>query len=168
MSEIMQKLSNKYEVSFGSDTETEEERLERSKKKCELLCKSFNNEQGELDDGYDCPVCKNKGFIWIPELHCNSYHETAVHCKCIPIRRTIRAMKRSGLEDVVHDYTFDKYITSEPWQENVLNLAKRYLEKAENNWFFFGGATGSGKSHICTAIAITLLKRGKEIKYMLW
>ena len=168
MSEIMQKLSNLHGLEYGSTNETEEERLERSKKKCELLCESFNKEQGDLDDGYDCPICKNKGFIWKPELHCNSYHEVAVHCKCIPIRRTIRAMKRSGLEDVVHDYTFDKYITTEPWQETVLNTAKRYVDSKENNWFFFGGATGAGKSHICTAIAITLLKRGNEIKYMLW
>lgn len=28
-----------------------------------LIADSYNNSKGNLDDGIDCPICKNKGFI---------------------------------------------------------------------------------------------------------
>lgn len=166
----MQELNARYGVELGSDSETEEERLARDRKRCEWLCEAENNRQGKLNegDGYNCNVCNNKGYISVPEFYMNTYNTSHTPCKCAKIRSTIRALKRSGLEDVVHDYTFDKYIATEDWQKSVLNAAHRYLEDCENNWFFFGGATGAGKSHICTAIAISLLKQNKEVKYMLW
>lgn len=166
----MQKLSDQHGVELGSDNETEEERLERLKRTCQLKCDSANRTEGDLNeyDGYNCEICKNKGYTIVPELYLNYYTDKQVTCKCMKIRKTIRSLKRSGLESVVHDYTFDKYIATEDWQKSVLDAAKRYLSECESNWFFFGGATGAGKSHICTAIAISLLKQGKEVKYMLW
>ena len=166
----MEKLNSQYGAAIGSKANTEEERLERSKRKCEFLCESMNREEGNLnaEDGYNCSICKNKGFIFVPQLYLGSYNEKQVFCKCTKIRNTIRALNRSGLADVVHDFTFDKYIASEPWQQSILEKAKTYLTECENNWFFFGGTTGSGKTHICTAIAVTLLKQSKEVKYMLW
>lgn len=154
----------------GSNATTEEERIERSRKKCEFLCEVENRKEGILNksDGYNCSLCKNKGFTFVPELYLGWYRETQVTCKCAKIRKTIRALNRSGLADVVHDFTFEKYIASEPWQQSILTKAKTYLNECENNWFFFGGTTGSGKTHICTAIAVKLLKQGKEVKYMLW
>lgn len=154
----------------GTKSNSEEERLERSKNKCEYLCKVENEKAGNLNeyDGYNCSICKNKGFSFVPELYLGSYNEKQVLCKCARIRKTIRALKRSGLADVVHDYTFEKYIVSDQWQQSILDKAKSYLNNCENNWFFFGGTTGSGKTHICTAISISLLKQGKEVKYMLW
>lgn len=168
--EILKELSNRHSVEYGSKDETEEERLERLRKSCEWLCEKENNRQGNLNeyDGYNCDICKNKGYILKPELYLGVYNEVQSACKCEKIRKTIRALRRSGLSDVVHDYTFDKYIVTEEWQQTVLNTGKRYLEDCENHWFFFGGTTGSGKTHICTAIAINLLKRNKEVKYMLW
>lgn len=170
MTEILQQLNARLGVEIGSKDETEEERLERLKKHCEWTCELENKEKGNLDeyDGYHCEICNDKGYIVKPQFYINSYNQVQVMCKCTKIRKTIRALKRSGLESVVHDYTFDKYIASEPWQQNILSMAKSYLQEYDNHWFFFGGQSGSGKTHICTAIAIWLLKQGKEVKYMLW
>ena len=166
----MQKLSARNGVALGSDNETQEERTERLKRSCQMKCDSANQAEGNLNeyDGYNCDICKNKGYILKPELYLGVYSEVQCTCRCAKIRKTIRSLKRSGLESVVHDYTFDKYIATDDWQKSVLNTAKRYLSECENNWFFFGGATGAGKSHICTAIAVSLLKQDKEVKYMLW
>ncbi len=166
----MEKLAKRHGLELGSNNETEEERLERLKRICERQCESENNREGNLNeyDGYNCPLCKNKGYMLKPEFYLNYYQEKQYTCKCARVRKTIRALNRSGLADVVRDYTLDRYIVTEAWQNHVLETAKKYVSECSEKWFFFGGATGAGKSHICTAIAVSLIKRDKEVKYMLW
>lgn len=168
----MEKLATRagMELTSNNANETEEERLERRKKICERKCEMENNQEGHLHeiDGYNCSLCKNKGYFVKPNLYLNDYTEMQCSCKCVKIRKTIRALNRSGLADVVKEYTLDKYIVSDAWQQTVYNTAQMYLKNTEGKWFYFGGATGSGKTHICTAIAVQLLKRDMEVKYMLW
>lgn len=167
----MEKLATRAGMEFASNAnETEEERLERRKKMCEKKCELENNREGKLHeiDGYNCSLCKNKGYFVKPNLYLNDYTEIQCTCKCERVRKTIRALNRSGLADVVREYTLDKYIVSEPWQSVVMETAKKYIQSSDGNWFYFGGSTGAGKTHICTALAVALLKRDKEVKYMLW
>ena len=168
MAEILETLTTRHGVELGS--KSEEEYDEQQRKNCEYLCKRENEQEGNMNeyDGYDCRECRNKGYIVFPEKYLGSYNQTQRFCRCMRIRKTIRALNRSGLADVVHDYTFDKYTVTEKWQQEAKDTALSYLAESERKWFFFGGATGSGKTHICTAIAIKLLKEGKEVKYMLW
>lgn len=133
---------------------------------------SYNREQGDLNekDGYDCQECKNKGYIAM--LHHNEqfgyYSETLVACKCMKIRKAINRLNRSGLRNIVKDYTFAKYEAEEPWQQAIKSAAQKFLKDEGNNWFFIGGQSGAGKSHICSAIAVQYIRDGKEVKYMLW
>ena len=171
MTEIMEKLATRAGMEYGYNAnETEEERLERRKKMCERKCEMENNQEGHLHDidGYNCTICKNKGYLVKPNLYLNDYTEIQCTCKCQKARKTIRALNRSGLADVVREYTFNTYIVADAWQQVVLNTAQKYLQNTDGRWFYFGGATGSGKTHICTAIAVQLLKRDMEVKYMLW
>ncbi len=170
MADILKTLAQRSGVELTSKPQTEEERLEAARKKCEMLCEGENNKEGHLHeyDGYSCALCKNKGYSLKPQMYLNDYQEVQVTCRCMKTRKTIRALNRSGLADVVHDYTFDKYIITDGWQQTVFDKAQAYLNDAENHWFFFGGTTGSGKTHICTAIAVSLLKCDLEVKYMLW
>ena len=48
--------------------------------------------------------------------------------------------------------------------------SQKAVEYAKNpeGWFYIGGQVGAGKTHICTAIAVYLLKQGLETYYMLW
>lgn len=149
---------------------TEEELLEESRIHCEKQCKEYNEKRGNLDevDGYDCPICNNKGHTVVPDFYLNRYSQKQVTCKCEKTRRAIRALKRSGLEDVVHEYRFDNYEAVDIWQKNALEMSKRYTENYQDHWLFIGGASGRGKTHLCTAVAISLLKKGNEVKYMLW
>ena len=130
---------------------------------------SLNAMTGDLDkdDGYNCPICKNKGLIY-KLVEQNGYlYQTGDECKCRQIRSTIRKMKRSGLKDVIKDCTFEKWIASEEWQKTIKAAAVEYA-KDPKGWFFIGGQSGCGKTHLCTAICRELLLKGKGVQYMQW
>lgn len=129
----------------------------------------LNNTVGNRneEDGHDCPICKNKGYIVKLVENDSSFSQAVTDCKCIPIRNSIMRMKRSGLKDVIKDYTFDKFLDTEPWQKSIKEAAVEY-SKDPKGWFFLGGQSGAGKTHICTAICREFLLGGKKVIYMLW
>ena len=119
-------------------------------------------------DGYECEVCKNKGFVVkLVERKDGSYSHESCDCKCLEIRRSIMRMKRSGLKDIIKDYTFDKFVDTEPWQKSIKAAAMEYA-KDPQGWFYMGGQVGAGKTHLCTAICREFLYGGKKVLYMLW
>lgn len=133
-------------------------------------CDSYNKEEGKLHeaDGYDCKVCRNKGDIWVA---CQDDRGQWTHfsrtCKCEEVRRSIQRMKRSGLKNIIKDYTFDKFEAEEDWQKAIKEAAQTYA-KEPKGWFFLGGQSGAGKTHLCTAICREFLHAGKSVIYMLW
>lgn len=130
----------------------------------------INNDVGNRNesDGYNCGICKNKGYVAeVTELPDGSFGHKIRDCKCAPVRSSILRMRRSGLKDIIRDYTFDKFEATEPWQQAMKAAAIRYAE-AHDGWFFVGGQVGSGKTHICTAICREFLLAGRDVRYMLW
>ena len=120
------------------------------------------------EDGYTCHQCKNKGYIiQLREREDGSFHQVCCDCKCVPIRNSIMRMKRSGLKDIIKDYTFEKFDATEPWQMTIKTAAMEYA-KEPKGWFFLGGQSGAGKTHLCTAICREFLYSGKSVRYMLW
>lgn len=148
------------------------------KEKAELRIELSNMDTGDLNekDGYDCKQCLNRGYIWKLEERTGAlgepvYYEITSKCDCMKIRASIRRMKRSGLEPLLKRCTFDKYEAPEGWQTLLKEKAMAFpknTETLENKWFFMGGGVGSGKTHLCTAIAREFLLQGKEVRYMLW
>lgn len=135
-----------------------------------LKCDSFNESTGNLNetDGYNCEKCKNRGTFAEMRFVNNDWYEVHPECECMKIRRTILRLTKSGLKNIMKDYTFSKYEASEAWQEHIKNKAIEYTKNPNGSWFFIGGQSGCGKTHICTAIAGQLLKNGKSVRYMLW
>jgi DNA replication protein DnaC len=133
-------------------------------------CQSYNETTGNLNelDGYDCAECNNRGYIAYPKYD-DKFGWTEVQrvCKCQKTRSAIRKLEKSGLKNIFKDYTFQKYITSEDWQKHLKEKSLEFL-KTEKSWFYIGGQVGSGKTHLCTAIACQYLKNGKDVKYMQW
>lgn len=127
-------------------------------------CDAMNETAGKLED-YDCPKCKNKGVIYFVgedgEIKCRK-------CSCMAIRASMARIRKSGLKNLLSIYTFDRFKTETPLQRQMKAAAERYLKDQTGSWFFVGGQSGAGKSHICTAIAGELLHRGEAIRYMLW
>lgn len=122
----------------------------------------YNNEEGKLSR-YDCPVCKNKGCVAVNNEGTFALKE----CSCKSIRKSVYLMEKSGLGNLLNVYSFDNYNAEEKWQKGILKVAKQFVD-SKNTWFYFGGASGIGKSHICTAMAKEFMKKGYPVKYMLW
>lgn len=139
----------------------------------QLKSDSYNEKEGtlNLDDGYDCRECKNKGYISIVKDYGLYFSETLIPCKCQRIREAINRLKRSGLKNIVKEYTFDKYDSTEKWQKRMKQAAMKFCKEdaeAENHWLFIGGQSGCGKTHLCTATAVVFIKKGYNVRYMLW
>lgn len=131
---------------------------------------SYNASEGtrNQEDGYDCPICKNKGFISVAVGRNGIYNETLQFCKCDEIRRQRLRLKKAGLLDAVSKLTFDRYMAHDRWQAVIKETAQRFCQDDAHHVFFIGGQSGAGKTHICTAITAHYINQGKKAKYMVW
>ena len=130
----------------------------------------FNADTGTRDqeDGYDCPECKNRGFSYVV-TESDGIYDTAVRiCKCDEIRRTRLRLKKAGLLSMVNRCTFDAYQTPDKWQGIIKEKAMQFCRDDEHRFFFIGGQSGAGKTHICTAITAHYINQGKKARYMVW
>lgn len=160
VNKVLQNINN---TAFTSEPLTHEQREKNN-------AETFNTATGSLheQDGYNCDICHNKGLIMRAYQTNSGYWSTSCRdCKCMDVRRSIRKMERSGLKNIIRDYTFGKYDATEAWQQTLKDAAKTYA-KEPTGWFFLGGQSGAGKTHLCTAICRELLLGGTSVKYMLW
>jgi len=130
----------------------------------------YNASEGSrhLDDGYNCPECRNKGFVQVLIEQGESFYDTMRPCKCDEIRRTRLRLKKAGLLHMVDACTFDAYQTPDKWQAYIKETAQRFCRDDEHRFFFIGGQSGAGKTHICTAITAHYIMQGKKARYMVW
>ena len=112
---------------------------------------------------YNCPICRDAGVV----KEVIGGVEYWGNCECTIRKINAERIKNSGLSDVLERYTMETYRTTEKWQKAIKETAKRYSENPEG-WFFIGGESGSGKSHICTAICGEFIKQAKSVRYMPW
>jgi len=125
-----------------------------------------NRMKGNLDL-YDCPICKNKGYIVFINQDGYEAYQT---CNCMQIRKNLRRIKASGLENQIKEMTFENYLQtdlSDDWQLRCKKAAINYAEQGVG-WFYISGQNGSGKTHLCTAIAGKFLSHGKQVSYIRW
>lgn len=120
-----------------------------------------------LDDfglgGMDCDKCGNTGYILIDR----GDYVCSKECECMKIRRSMRSIRTSGLADMLERYTFENYQAEDEWRKKIKEFAINFANN-DTGWFFISGRSGSGKSHICTAICKALIDRGREVKYVIW
>lgn len=136
---------------------TVEEYIRFKKEQADL----YNQSTGNLED-FNCEKCKNRGDF----LSVNQYGDTfSTECECMNRRRMIDRAKSSGLYAVLDKYTFENYQHNEEWQSCVYDKATKFVESTAN-CFYVGGAIGSGKSHICTAMVGKLLEKYEVCSYL--
>lgn len=83
------------------------------------------------------------------------------------------AMRRAGLpESALTACTFDRWQTPERWQEHALETAKRYVANFNDpnflGWFMMSGRPGCGKTLLCSAVFLEILKQGRRGRYIGW
>ena len=120
-----------------------------------------------LDDyglgGVDCPICNNTGHL----LYRKDGITYAKECECMAKRRFLRRVRKSGMDDMLARYTFESFETPTAELASIKAIAEEFCN-ANAGWFFICGKSGSGKTHICTAICSRLLEKGNEVYYMSW
>ena len=124
---------------------------------------TINNTPGDLT-GYDCPKCRNRGFTALAK---EDGGISTQECDCMKIRRCVWEMEKSGLKNIIREKTFDAFTATEEWQKAIRFGAVAYAEKTEG-WLLFCGQSGSGKTHLCTAVCRHRLLAGDEVRYMPW
>lgn len=128
-----------------------------------MRAENYNSTQGSLT-GYDCKNCKNRGgFLMVQEDGSTVYRD----CTCVKIRSCIRKLEASGLRTSVEGKHFDSYQATVPWQQTIKAAAEAYAKHPEG-WFLICGQSGSGKTHLCTAICYECLMAGIEVRYLPW
>lgn len=127
------------------------------------IAESANKKAGSLD-GYDCPLCKNRGYF--TKIR-DDGARVSVECECMSKRRALYRIKKSGLENLLRIYTFDTYKTNDAWHKKAKAIAQEYAQNMRG-WFYIYGNPGSGKTHLCTAICSEMIRHGKDVRYMLW
>lgn len=112
-------------------------------------------------DGYNCEKCGNTGTINRQE---NGILYSA-ECDCMKIRRSMRRVRNSGMTDLLVRYTLDSYHETGD-NRGIKERAKQFIN--DDGWWYIAGRSGSGKTHICTAICSEIIKQGVEVYYMSW
>ncbi len=127
-----------------------------------VVMESYNKSKGNLT-GINCKLCNNRGNFMVIE----DGYEFFKPCKCMPARDTLARMEKSGLATMFKNYSMSKFTADTPWHKEMLSLAQRFIENP-TGWIYIGGSSGSGKTHICTAIVNKLIRNGKDARYVLW
>ena len=128
----------------------------------------YNDTEGDLDkeDGIECILCKNKGFIQVIEGRYQPYRP----CECMARRDANKKAKQSGLGKYLNK-TLDDYITDEDWRGRCKRVAEAFIERHAHDdvWFMACGQNGSGKTLLGSIISNTLLtKKGLSVMYVVW
>lgn len=129
----------------------------------DALLKKHNLPLDCTDPIYECPDCKDTGYIGLNMCHC---FKTALAKK---------AFETSGLGALLKDQSFDTFDMSfyiedrtnfEKMQKN-LEACKFYAESFDNsgNNLIFIGGTGLGKTHLSTSIAKKVIEKGFDVVY---
>lgn len=131
----------------------------------------YNATVGHLNelDGIDCPLCLNRGDIAEFQKVNGMWRESFSICKCKKVRQAKQRIADSGLSKQLASCTFDAYKAETDFQTRMKNGAMHFVSAPYSDfWLFMGGAVGSGKTHLCTAVCSALLKAGIAVKYMDW
>ena len=118
----------------------------------------------------DCGRCGDNGILidqWRAALKQNPAAPVP-ECRCVLHARNRKRLRGAGLETLVQRCTFESYRTDTAWQQTVKGKALDYLGERRDKSFFIAGQSGSGKTHICTAIAVEIMKSGRQLRYFQW
>ena len=125
----------------------------------------YSNPMAECDlDNFDCPVCGNKGYIVRTDEDGILWSRD---CECMKKRISLRRLADSGLQEMVKRYRFDNYQTPDAKLRMIRDRALEFAISS-GECFIISGQSGSGKTHICTAICNELIERNWKVRYMIW
>jgi len=142
-------------------SEIREEYEDLAARKRNLLL-AFGFPEDYIDIKYHCPLCSDTGYVGIDM------------CKCLKRELVLASLESSGLSSLIRNQSFGTF-SLDYYQNNdrvnmtkVVNTMKGFAEtfspKNGESWLFIG-PTGLGKTHLSTAVAVELIKKGFDVVY---
>lgn len=117
---------------------------------------------------YKCKRCKDTG--WTSKIVDGV--EYFADCECEKRKRARARVQKhieeSGLAKVLERLTFNSYKADTQAKQNIKAKAERFTNDKTGSWWLITGGTGTGKTHITTAICGELIRQGKAVRYMQW
>ena len=155
----MEKENQCYQLAVMLKNLNNKHRAERDKEK----------RSGSLINQYKCAICKDTGWISIPNQD-KLFRVT--ECSCRKKERVIKQWKRAGINIKDRRLTFDNYVIWNESSHRVKEAAIDYYnhfninKDTRNNSILFSGQPGSGKTHLSVALAISFINKGLNVVYM--
>lgn len=134
-------------------------RLERE----QMIADLSNKEPGTLT-GMTCSECLNRGYFYRVREDGSRYTE---ECRCMTRRRNIDRLERSGLSDMVKRYTFKTWDKTGREQKAAYDVAMSFCNDP-SGWLVVAGKPGTGKTHLCTAVCVEMMRREYDTRYIMW
>ncbi len=131
--------------------------------RCKLLA-TLGLPDGYTDPDYSCCICSDTG-----------YREDGFMCDCMRELIKCESIKASGIGKLIDKQSFDNFDLS--WYEGDASGANMHENFAKlksfadgfcqglGKTFFMIGTTGTGKTHLSTAVAKTLIEKGYSVCY---
>lgn len=82
-------------------------------------------------------------------------------------RRNIERLEKSGLANMVNRYTFRTWKQDGAEQKAAYSAAMEFC-KDPSGWFVVSGNPGTGKTHLCTAVCVEMMRKGYDTRYVMW
>ena len=125
--------------------------------------------------GYECPICHNRTYSF-SEQWLDGYEPegTIKLCRCRKSRSSIANLHRSGLTiEGLKEFSFQAFTAEKTFQRQMLDTALNFVAPIRKGvkqpcWLALLGASGSGKTHLCSAVSYELLRHGYRLHYMNW
>lgn len=117
-----------------------------------------------------CEKCNDTGWVDYTEVIDGIEYDFTKRCECAIAednrKRQETHIRKSGLAEVLEKMTFDTYQMPTKSHEALIRGAKSVM--VSNEWWFLSGRSGTGKTHITTAICGEYIKRGTPVHYFQW
>ena len=167
-------LFNDYMKNSSTYSKEQTEEIKEKIKQCELERKKILKDNGYnenyLESIYDCPDCKDTGYI------------NNKQCDCLIKILNEIAKKESRLSYMIDEQNFEHFnldiysdkisskndISPKENMKKILSFVKKFIDNFDNistKSLLFTGSTGVGKTYLSSCIAKKMLDKGKNVLY---